>query len=145
MLRCGGYTYRVETVRRTMNAQQAGLELVSEFGLRPGMKLRRASSPLDNDEVASALMRACQLLHQLAEIDAAGALARLSSSEHDLLNDFLELKRGLDAARTVMGALADVKHVLPTLSDQRHLAGLAHLLSEQLSVIQLANRADIGS
>ncbi len=145
LLRCGGYSYRIETIRGALGAPLVGLELVSEFAIRPGMKLRRSDSPLENDEIASCLMRVSQLLFQLAEVDVEGTLQHLRSEQPDLLCDYLRLQKGLEPALAILTALHGAKGNLPSLSDQRHVAQLARLLSERLSVIQLANQAPIGS
>ena len=148
-LRCAGYRYLVHSVRGT-NTVQVGLELESQYAIRPAMVLRLDSDPMADDELASVAARACHILQLLTELDAENAVLRFNASEGegppDLLLAYFQ-KAGVDGELyEVLRALHLAKMALPQLERQRAMQAAVEVVNNQLSVIQMTteSRAAIG-
>lgn len=152
-LRCAGYRYLVHSVRGTTHSVQVGLELESQYAIRPAMVLRPDSEPIADDELASVTARACHILHLLAELDAENAVARFSAEQAkcgappDLLLAYFQKAGVDDELYAVLRALHLAKMALPELERQRALQSVVEVVNNQLSVIQMTteSRAAIGS
>lgn len=145
VLRCGGYRYNVSEVRATNLGHSKGLVLESEYGLRPGMILRRSTDPLANDEFAAALMRLAHLLHLFAELEVDGVVERLEHPD-DLMVKFLEKAGVLSDFRSVFSNLSRLQQHFPQLAAQRQMATAAATMNDELGVIQLGgDRAEVAS
>jgi hypothetical protein len=137
-LRCGGYRYTVAKVHGAPSAQQVGLALQSEYGIRPGMVLRLADEPLADDELASMLGRLTHILHTLTELDAETVFIRLTCDDpDDKLVRFLHAEGVFQSSALLFRLMSELKSRLPSLAEQRKVGEVANRVNMQLSVIQL--------
>lgn len=146
LLRCGGYTFCIERVLGGEAAHQRGLELRTEFAVRPGMVLRPCDEPLGDDEVVAQLMRVTQLLHQLSELDPRTVEVTLSVIGHTDVTAHLKNTDVLDSALKVFKLFDTLKMQLPTLVEQRKLGAVVGRLNEAMQLMTTKDtRATIGS
>lgn len=139
ILRCGGYRFEIVKVHGGKSANQLGLQLKSDFEMRPGMILRPSNAPLGDDELASMMMRATHILQTVCELDAQNVLDRLGKdSSTDLLRKHIAKEGTLEVTVAIFQAIANMKKELPVLAEQRKFGSMAETVNSQLSVMQLA-------
>jgi hypothetical protein len=139
-LRCGGYRFTVERVAG--EGRQFGVELKSDFGIRPGMVLRPAALPLDADERASVHARIVHVLQCLSEIDLTSEYAQLHDSAGTPYLRGDEYGIPIDIVRVLHEAKTD----LPTLAKQREYSTWVARLNKQLGdVVLMSDNATVGS